>query len=350
VICGVTDRFSAFAVVQANLAPIARPVASPASGAIEGGTVDFGGAASSDEDGSIIRYEWDWENDGVFDGAGVSLSHVFTQDGTHHVALRVTDDQGAMHVATVDVAVANVLPTVTVDATLEPVALSGGTVRVPVNVAIADPGTLDPQVVMVACGNETAAAGSPLSCAYTVPGVYAITATVNDDDGQQSATFEYVVVYDPNGGFVTGGGWVNSPAGACSWSGCATDGSTAGKASFGFVAKYQRGASVPSGDTEFQFKAGNLNFGSTSYQWLVVSGPRAQYKGEGTINGQGRYGFLLSAVDGQLSSGGGTDKFRIKIWDPNDNDRVVYDNQWGTPDTTDPTTALGGGSIVIHVK
>jgi hypothetical protein len=32
-----------------------------------------------------------------------------------------------------------------------------------------------------------------------------------------------------------------------------------GKANFGFVSKYQKGQSTPDGNTEFQFKAGDLN-------------------------------------------------------------------------------------------
>src|SRR5438552_1058717 len=96
---------------------------------------------------------------------------------------------------------------------------------------------------------------------------------------------------------------------ACSAS-CLT---ATGKANFGFVSKYQRGASVPTGETEFQFKAGNLNFHSTSYQWLVISGPKAQYKGEGTLQGvSGTYYFMLTVWDGEVSGGGGVDKFRIK--------------------------------------
>jgi hypothetical protein len=53
-----------------------------------------------------------------------------------------------------------------------------------------------------------------------------------------------------------------------------------------------------------------MRFKSTVYEWLTVGGTRAQYKGEGTINGTGSYGFMLTAVDG-----GSTDKFRIKIWE-----------------------------------
>ena len=45
--------------------------------------------------------------------------------------------------------------------------------------------------------------------------------------------------------------------------------------------------------------------------------------------------------------GGGIDKFRIKIWNKGTVE-VVYDNQMDALEDADPTTALGGGSIVIH--
>ena len=156
---------------------------------------------------------------------------------------------------------------------------------------------------------------------------------------------KYVVVYDPLGGYVTGGGWVNSPLGAYM-----LDPTLAGKATFGFVARYLKGAKVPTGNTEFQFKAGNLNFNSTAYQWLVVSGAKAQFKGWGTINGDGNYAFMLTAIDGQVNGGGGADRFRIRIWDDAGGAKI-YDNQHGTDDNAGLSgdgTLLQGGSIVIH--
>jgi hypothetical protein len=151
----------------------------------------------------------------------------------------------------------------------------------------------------------------------------------------------FLAVYDPTAGFVTGGGWIMSPAGAY-----AADLDLAGKATFGFVSKYLKGANVPTGNTEFQFHAGNLNFSSSSYEWLVVQGSgamKATYKGTGAVNGVSGYGFLLAAIDGS------PDKFRIKIWQIGGT--VVYDNQvsGGNGDNADPTTALAGGSIMIHV-
>lgn len=134
--------------------------------------------------------------------------------------------------------------------------------------------------------------------------------TVADDDGgSATAEHRYIVVYDPAGGFVTCGGWIDSPQG-----GYAPDPSLTGKATFGFVSKYKKGADVPEGNTQFVFQVADLNFHSTEYQWLVVAGNKAKFKGYGTINGQGSYGFMITATDGDAD--GGVDTFRIKIWNP----------------------------------
>jgi hypothetical protein len=172
-------------------------------------------------------------------------------------------------------------------------------------------------------------------------GVYKVTATITDPNYVGSET-GYLAIYDPSAGFVTGGGWIRYSASACRLSAClGTTGTYT--ADFGFVSKYQKGATVPTGTTRFEFHAGALNFASTSYEWLVVSGSRAQFKGVGTINGRGNYGFLLTAVDGT------TDSFRMKIWDRDaggDEDNTVFDN--GGETLLNKIT--GNGSIVIHSR
>jgi hypothetical protein len=102
------------------------------------------------------------------------------------------------------------------------------------------------------------------------------------------------------------------------------------------VAKYLKGAETPDGNVEFQLKAGDLNFHSTSYEWLVVNqnGEMAQFTGRGTINGSGDYEFMLWAGDKN------PDTFRIRITEIGGG--IVYDNGAGQ--------AIGGGSIVIHTK
>ncbi|HKY45140.1 MAG TPA: DUF5050 domain-containing protein [Pyrinomonadaceae bacterium] len=184
---------------------------------------------------------------------------------------------------------------------------------------------------------------------FTNSGVYLIRLVVDDGCGGTGVgetvdgLTAMIVVYDPSGGYVTGGGWINSPVGAYQ-----PDPSLTGKANFGFVSRYQHGANVPTGQTEFQFRIANLNFHSTAYEWLVVAGARAQLKGTGTINGGGNYGFLLTAIDGSVGGSDGIDRFRIKIWDKDNNNAIVYDNKSGASDNSNSATDLGAGSIIIH--
>ena len=168
--------------------------------------------------------------------------------------------------------------------------------------------------------------------------VYKVTAIVGSGCAESIA---YLPVYDPNGNFVTGGGWINSPGGALIGT------TTVGKANFGFVSKYKKGSNQVDGNTEFQFSAGNLSFKSTLHEagTLVISGRKATYRGEGTVNGISGYKFTITAIDGHWNGGTGPDQFRIKIWGSNG---VLYDNGLGADDNSDIATSLGGGSIVIH--
>jgi len=269
------------------------------------------------------------------------------------VSIQVSDGSGAdSNISTIAVSVANVAPVVTsITAPVDPVAVNTG---VTVTGSFTDVGTPDTHTGQWNWGDGVSNAGAVTqgsgsgsvagSRTYGATGIYTVKLSVTDDDGGTGqAEFSYVVVYDPSGGFTTGGGWINSPLGAYT-----ADPTLAGKANFGFVSKYEKGAKIPTGKTEFQFHMANLNFQSTAYEWLVVSGPRGQFKGTGSINGAGDYGFLLTAIDGQVTGGGGADKFRIKIWDRNNGDAIVYNNEIGVADNADPTTLLGGGSVVIH--
>jgi hypothetical protein len=56
---------------------------------------------------------------------------------------------------------------------------------------------------------------------------------------------------------------------------------------------------------------------------------------------QSGYGFLISVLERD------SDYLRINIFEMGSGD-VVYDSQPGNPADADPTTELGGGSIVIH--
>jgi hypothetical protein len=180
---------------------------------------------------------------------------------------------------------------------------------------------------------------------YSTAGVYQISLIVIDACGREVERLtDLAVVYDPNGGFVTGGGTIWSPKGAY-----LANLEAEGRANFGFIAKYRKGSNRVDGNTEFQFKNGGLNFHSSSYEdmSLVISGYKALYKGQGSINGILGYSFMVSAIDGNKKDVIEPDKFRIKIW-KSATSEIIYDNQYGASDRDDATTNLTGGSIVIH--
>jgi hypothetical protein len=188
---------------------------------------------------------------------------------------------------------------------------------------------------------------------YAADGVYTVTLKVYDTDYSVPgvSVFQYVVIFNPAAGFITGGGWITSPAGAYVANPSITD-----KANFGFVSKYHTGTSVPDGNTEFQLPPANLNFHATSYAWMTVNGTRAQYQGVGTINGAGNFGFIVTVTDGDLLGGTAPDTFRIRIWDATlgngtTSAGLIYDNFPTAPVYDDPSgTVLGGGEIQIHVS
>jgi predicted extracellular nuclease len=157
-------------------------------------------------------------------------------------------------------------------------------------------------------------------------------------DAYRSSDHDPVIVglqLEPAARYVTGGGWINSPAGAYP-----DDPALTGRATFGFVALYADGMAPPVGSVEFRFAPANMNFRSTGLDWLVVSGWTATFAGTGAINGQGEYQFMVTAGDGTGTNG--ADTFQIRIWyvDEFGNEVVVYDNG--------PNWPITRGSIVIH--
>ena len=287
-------------------------------------------------------------------GSPFAVEHTYVDDAQSLTfSVTVDDAKGGTATAVKQVTVVNIPPSVG-----EPVGPSSPVPagsEVAVAATFTDPGTADTHVGAIQwdlggafeTAGITVANGVVSAQKILAPGVYSVTLKVTDDDGGEgmSSSTAYVVVYDPSGGFVTGGGWIVSPAGACAASTCAY--SDEDKATFGFVSKHKPGATTPSGNTEFDFRAGGFNFKSTLYHWLVVGGGKAQYKGEGVVNGGGDFGFLLTAIDGASRNGGGPDQFRIKVWNKV-NGETVYDNRRGAGEDSDDATTLGGGSIVIH--
>lgn len=297
-------------------------------------------ALAADPDGDTLAYAWDLDNNGTFETSGPSVSFAgIDGPATHTVYVQVTDGGGLSATSTVAVTVNNLAPVVgTITAPTNPIKTG---VTVNTSAAFTDAGILDTHTALwnwgdgsTSSGVVTEANGSGTvkgSHAYTKAGLYIVTLTATDKDGGAGqATFETVIIYNPSGGFVTGGGWFNSPAGAY-----LEKPTLKGLAITAFAVKYLRNSSsTPSGSFDFLFLAGNLQFQATSFDWLVVdqTSKTAQFQGTGRINGKGSYKFMVWADVGR------PDKLRIKIWKTDGT--VVYDTASKLP--------LISGSIIVH--
>lgn len=177
---------------------------------------------------------------------------------------------------------------------------------------------------------------------FSNPGLHNICVDSTDRVGNTGgAECTVLAVYDPTGAFVTGGGSIESPSGAD-----LANSSAAGPARFGFVSKYLPGRSIPDGNLEFQFQAGDLNFKSTSMDWLVVTGePRGRFQGNGKINGSTECKFVVDAWDGSYSdiSVSNVDAFGLRLFACGGALDSVH-RYWLE------ATPLTKGSIIIHKK
>jgi len=162
------------------------------------------------------------------------------------------------------------------------------------------------------------------------PGTYAIEITLESFDATASAE---LVVYNPEAGFVTGGGWI-----ACDDDSVDTRRPT--RIRFGFNARYRRGQ--PRGHLQVGWSDRSIRLRSTSIELVIISDDgTAQFAGQARVNGEPGYWFSVTVVDnGQ--PGRGVDTFAIDIWAPEQ-----------SPDDA-PAAAAGGilrgGNIRLHLK
>ena len=151
--------------------------AGPDQTADEGANVNFDGSGSSDSDGTIISYEWEFGDSGS--ASGVTASHVYADNGTYTVTLMVTDNNGATDTDTTTVTIGNVAP----------IADAGGPYNCNIGEAImftgsaTDPGTDDVLTYSWDFGDGDIATGQVVSHTYEDIGDYAVTLRVEDDDG-----------------------------------------------------------------------------------------------------------------------------------------------------------------------
>jgi 3',5'-cyclic AMP phosphodiesterase CpdA len=162
---------------------------------IEGSEVLFDGSSSSSSGSSIVIYEWDFDNNGIYDLSSIlpTVSHIYGDDYVGKIFLRVTDNLGVTSVDSADITIKNVNPLAEIKK-IESSSLSEG---FSFDVSFNDPGWLDIHTASVDWGDgsiqnisidennlspETYGKTS-ISHKYRPIKDYTIKLTVIDDDG-----------------------------------------------------------------------------------------------------------------------------------------------------------------------
>lgn len=175
---GDSDRAATTATIGTGNRPPSADPQGPYSGE-PGAEIAFDGNNSSDPDGSIASYVWDF-GDGTH-GTGATTSHTYTSEGTYNLNLTVTDDGGAVDSAstTVTIGSANQAPTANAGGPYE---TSSGEALVFDGTGSSDP---DGSISGYAWdfGDGTTGSGATPSHVYTVEGIYNVSLTVTDDSG-----------------------------------------------------------------------------------------------------------------------------------------------------------------------
>ncbi len=160
------------------------------------------------------------------------------------------------------------------------------------------------------------------------PAIYNIKITLACSNATTSAI---LVIFNPKGGFVSGGGWIVPEDNGLNTH--VNEG-----ANFGFNAMYKKGDST--GHLEFRYSDGYIDLKSYSVDQLVITGGKiAHFKGEAFLNGKPGYHFHVKAIDN--AEPGSNDIFDINIWAPEDDIEGDPSERAGG--------ILKGGNISIHV-
>jgi PKD repeat protein len=175
----------------------------------EGHAGSFDASGSSSHPNAIVSYEWDWNYDGlVFTASGDTAaiqSHMWTDNGTYNVAVRVTDDIGSTDIATLTVTVNDLAPTAAIvgDVVLDE-GQSGsfdasGSASSP-NAIVAYEWDWNYDGVTF---NPSGDVGVTQSHAWAEDGSYAVAVRVTDDDGSTDTETLVVTVVDAQAPVVT---------------------------------------------------------------------------------------------------------------------------------------------------
>ena len=173
-----------------------------------GATCAFDASASTDSDGTVASYAWDF-GDGS-SGSGKTVSHPYTASGTYSVKLTVTDDQGATGTLTKPVPVTvpvNQAPTAAFGASC-----TGATCAFDASASTDSDGTVASYAWDF--GDGSSGSGKTVSHPYTASGTYSVKLTVTDDQGATGTLTKPVPVTVPTSSIAFVGASHSAPGAA----------------------------------------------------------------------------------------------------------------------------------------
>lgn len=149
----------------------------------EGSAIPIDGGGTYDPEDRVVSYEWDLDNDGLFDdAAGVTPVYTWDDDYSDYISVKVTDSNGAISFDLVKADITNMPPTVEAGADINN-AIEG--IAVNFSGGFTDPGALDTHAIEWDFGDGSPTVNGTLTPLhiYTTSGEYTVTLTVTDDDG-----------------------------------------------------------------------------------------------------------------------------------------------------------------------
>ncbi len=278
----VTDDGGATASVSHDVT-VTAPVNAPPTAAFTSSSSDlkatFDGTGSTDSDGTIASYSWDYGDNSAAD-SGSKPSHTYATAGTYTVKLTVTDDGGATDSVSHDV-------TVTAHVNVKPTAAFSSTTK-DLTASFDGTGSADTDGTIASYSwdfgdNTTNGTGASPDHTYSAAGTYTVKLTVTDDGGATDSVSHNVTVTAPSlvvaadafnrsltgswGSADTGGAWTvgNTAANYAVAGGAGTMKTAAGSTPTAFL----NGVSSRDVDVTASVSYDKLATGGTTYTSLV---------------------------------------------------------------------------------
>ena len=248
-----------FVFPRPNISPIAS-FGSSHETQVAGEPIEFDASDSSDPDGAIVNYAWNFGDGNT--GTGMGTAHSYSLSGTYTVTLTVTDNDGKIGTTTKSITV--------IPPPEPPVASftsSPSSPEVGQTVTFDASGSSDPDGTITNYawdfGDGKTTTGATSSHSYSSSGTYTVTLTVTDNDGLTGTTTKSITV-PPSG---NGDGVDNEPP----------------LANAGSDRTVDLGSVVP-----FSAASSSDNVGIVSYEWDFGDGttgtgvaPKHTYEAEG---------------------------------------------------------------------